>query len=138
MKVLFLCVANSARSQMAEGLARTKGGYFEVVESAGSSPSGFVRPLAVEAMKEVGVDISKNTSKSIEVFDLDAFDAIVTLCAEEVCPLAPPEKRLDWSTPDPAVDVEGETEEQKLQRFRVARDEIERKMDAHIASNPKQ
>ena len=72
MKILFLCVANSARSQMAEGLAKTKG-FFEVVESAGSSPSGSVRPLAVKAMEEVGIDISSHTSKDMKTFgDLSA------------------------------------------------------------------
>ena len=138
MKVLFLCVANSARSQMAEGLARTKGGFFEVVESAGSSPSGSVRPLAVEAMKEIGVDISKHYSKAMSVFDLKTFDAVVTLCAEEICPLVPaPCRPLDWAVEDPAGDFPGESHEQKLQRFRVARDAINAKMDAYIAENSK-
>ena len=88
----------------------------------------------MKAMEEVGIDISSHTSKDMKTFgDLSAFDAVVTLCAEEICPLVPKEKHLDWAVEDPAGDFEGETEEQKLQRFRVARDAIEKKMDAYIA-----
>ena len=131
MKVLFLCVANSARSQIAEGLAR-KSGFFEVVESAGSNPSGSVRPLAIEAMKEIGIDITSHTSKSLNSLDLNSFDFIVTLCAEEICPVVLDRtKHLHWPVEDPAVDND-ETQEQKLERFRKARKEIDQKINDFI------
>lgn len=139
MKVLFLCVANSARSQIAEGLAKNRySDFFSVVESAGSKPSGFVRPLAIEAMKEIGIDISSHTSDCMDKFDLNSFDAVVTLCAEEICPAAilkDRSKHLDWGVEDPAGDFPGETHEQKLQRFRVAIAEIEKKMKDYIAKH---
>ncbi len=132
---MFLCVANSARSQIAEGLAKGKP-FFSEVESAGSAPSGAVRPLAVAAMKEVGIDISGHTSKDMADFDLNAFDAVVTLCAEERCPvvlLKEKAKHLHWPFADPAGDFPGESEEQKLDRFRKARDDINAKLDAFVA-----
>ncbi len=101
--VLFLCVANSARSQMAQGLARHYFGDKIKAFSAGSQPSGHVNPLAVQVMADAGIDISTHTSKSIDVFDLSTIDLVVTLCAEEVCPIVPGKvKRLHWPITDPA------------------------------------
>lgn len=120
--LLFLCVANSARSQMAEGLARQHFGRSVVVQSAGSRPSK-VNPLAVRVMREVGIDISKQTSKSVDAIEADTIDTVVTLCAEEVCPafLKLP-RRLHWPLVDPASATG--TEAERLQCFRDVRDEI--------------
>ena len=132
--ILFMCVANSARSQMAEGLARQmarKRGLTDLhVSSAGSHPDR-VRPEAMEVLEEVGIDISDHASKGLDAIDLDTVDLVVTLCAEEVCPTFPePVERLHWPINDPATD-EGDNEadeEEGLQLFRDARDEIERKL----------
>ena len=122
--VLFLCVANSARSQMAEGLARHLFGDGVRVQSAGSAPSR-VNPLAIEAMAEVGIDLCTHGSKSVETIDPDGVDLVITLCAEEVCPLllsrAP---RMHWPLQDPDRKHEDLTHEERLQHFRVARDQI--------------
>ena len=124
--LLFLCVANSARSQMAEGLARQYYGRSVVVQSAGSRPSK-VHPLAVRVMREVGIDISHHTSKSVDSIEVDTIDTVVTLCAEEVCPaFLKLTRRLHWPLVDPAS-VTG-TEAERLQRFRDIRDEIAARM----------
>ena len=102
MSVLFLCVANSARSQLAEGLARARFGERLRVQSAGSRP-GAVHPLAIEIMREAKHDISAQRSKSVDDIDLDGIELVVTLCAEEVCPVFPrPVRRVHWPLPDPA------------------------------------
>ncbi|NBX74585.1 MAG: arsenate reductase ArsC [Alphaproteobacteria bacterium] len=131
-KIAFLCVANSSRSQMAEGLARALwAGRAEVV-SAGSAPTT-VNPLAVAAMAEVGIDISRHTSKSIAEIDVAGLDMIITLCAEEVCPYVPGQvQRLHWPLADPAVVVAGESEAQRLERFRAARDDIQVRLEKSI------
>lgn len=127
-RLMFLCTGNSARSQMAEGLARSLlGGTWEVF-SAGLEPKG-VHPLAVRAMAEIGIDIRAQTSKPIDPALLDRMDLIVTLCddAAERCPVTPPHvRRLHWSLPDPAA-VEG-AEEQRLAAFRRVRDELVRRI----------
>jgi len=84
--ILFLCVANSARSQMAEGLARNLFGDEMRIQSAGSRPSR-VNPFAIRVMAEVGIDISGHTSKSVDTISPDDVDLVITLCAEEVCPV---------------------------------------------------
>ncbi len=122
--ILFLCVANSARSQMAEGLARDFFGKTAKVLSAGSAPA-CVNPYAVKVMAEIGIDISAHTSKSVDSIDLSKMDLIITLCADEVCPVVPVKvKRLHWPLPDPASDDPNLTLEQLLTRFRTARDDI--------------
>lgn len=122
MRILFLCVANSARSQMAEGLARSIFGSKATVESAGSVPSR-VHPLAVTALKEIGIDISNHKSKSVDSIDLNGLDLVITLCAEEVCPVVPVKtKKLHWPLLDPAR--EAEDEEEKAERFRETREEL--------------
>jgi arsenate reductase len=126
--ILFLCVANSARSQLAEGLAKSIFGSGSVVESAGSEPSGKVQPFAVEVLREFDIDISKNWSKSIEQLSpdfLESLDLVITLCAEEVCPTLPSSaKRLHWPVKDPASVPECE----KANAFRTARNEIREKL----------
>lgn len=130
MKLLFLCVANSARSQLAEGLAKSFFGGRAEVWSAGSDPSGKVQPWAVEVLEESGIDISKNWSKAINDLPenfLSDLDFVITLCAEEVCPtLSSRAKRLHWPIPDPAGH-EGSREVQ-LDRFRAARDVIQQRL----------
>ena len=121
MHILFLCVANSARSQMAEGLARKMLAGKANIQSAGSKPSK-VNPYAVQVMKEIGIDISSHYSKPVTSINLEKVDLIITLCAEEVCPVVPTKiKQLHWPIPDPTG--EGEAEIQ-LGRFRQARERI--------------
>ena len=121
--LLFLCVANSARSQMAEGLARSMAPSL-AIQSAGSRPSR-VNPYAIEALAEIGIDISAQTSKSVETLDPAGIDLVITLCAEEVCPLflGGAEKRR-WPIPDPASDDPTLSPGDLRTRFRTARDEI--------------
>jgi arsenate reductase (thioredoxin) len=122
MKIAFLCVANSARSQMAEGLARNIWGMRHAVFSAGSQPTK-LNPLALRAMQEIGVDITHYSSKGFDALPLGELDYVVTLCAEEVCPhVVSPAKRLHWPTPDPAS-VQG-SEQMQMEAFRDARDAI--------------
>ncbi|WP_306006852.1 arsenate reductase ArsC [Aquicoccus porphyridii] len=125
MRILFLCVANSARSQMAEGLARALlPASFEVV-SAGSDP-GTLNPLAVRAMSELGIDISDHWSKPLEQVSPDTADLIVTLCAEEVCPFVPGTvQRLHWPITDPAPAGD-------IAAFRTARDEIKARIETLV------
>lgn len=124
--VLFLCVANSARSQMAEGIARSLAPRGVTISSAGSSP-GSVRPEAVRALAEIGIDISGHRSKGLESIDPGSVDAVVTLCAEEACPALPGKaRRIIWELHDPAG-VAG-TEEDRLDAFRAVRDELRRRL----------
>ncbi len=130
MNILFMCVANSARSQLAEGLARS---IFPeaTIESAGSHP-GKLNPFAVKAMEEVGIDISKHYSKALDELSPRFFvglDYIITLCAEEVCPtvVAQNAKRLHWPFPDPAS-KEPFADDVLLKRFRDARDYIKKRL----------
>lgn len=123
-RLLFLCVANSARSQMAEGLARHLLGNQVEVMSAGSQPSQ-VHPYAIEAMAEIGIDLSIQASKSVASIDLFKADLVITLCADEVCPVLPGRiKRLHWPIADPAAHEPAAPRDAVLQRFRAARDQI--------------
>lgn len=132
-RILFLCVANSARSQMAEGLARKILGNTIEVLSAGSQPST-VNPCAVAAMAEIGIDISAHRSKSVETIDVTKVDLVITLCAEEVCPVLPGRvRRLRWPIPDPAS-KEIRPDEEMRERFRAARDRIRERIEAFAAS----
>jgi arsenate reductase (thioredoxin) len=127
-RVLILCTGNSARSQMAEGLLRHAGGARFEVFSAGTEP-GRVNPLAIEAMREIGIDISGHRSKSVEEFRGQEFDYVITVCdkANENCPVFPGHtKRIHWSFDDPAA-ADGE-DEAKLRIFRRVRDEIESRL----------
>lgn len=124
--ILFLCVANSARSQMAEGLARALAPPDVAIESAGSEPSR-VNPFAIEAMAELGIDITSHVSKGVSDIDGATVDTVITLCAEEVCPVwLGHAHRLHWGLPDPAA-AEG-THEHRLAAFRTVRDELRRRL----------
>lgn len=124
MRVLILCTANSARSQMAEGLLRCEAGTSWEVYSAGTNPTR-VRTEAVDVMREAGIDISGHRSKSVDEFAGKDFDYVITVCdnARENCPVFPAgAHRIHWSIKDPAS-IEG-TEEERLDAFRRARDEL--------------
>jgi arsenate reductase (thioredoxin) len=127
MNILFMCVANSARSQLAEGLAKRIFGDKAWIESAGSQPKN-VNPYAIQVLDEIGIDISKAHSKSYEQLSpafIANLDYIITLCAEEVCPVigSKSAKRLHWPFTDPAS-KEPFSEEEMLNRFRTAREGI--------------
>ncbi len=129
--VLFLCVANSARSQMAEGIARSLAPKGVSVSSAGSEPSR-VNPLAIRALDEIGVDIRSHRSKSVDEIDPTGVDAVITLCAEEVCPVfLGKAHRVHWGLPDPAG--AGATEDEQLEAFRNVRDELQRRLSILFA-----
>jgi arsenate reductase len=129
MRILFLCVANSARSQMAEGLARDLLGDRATVMSAGSMPAQ-LNPNAIEAMAEIGIDISNHRSKSVGEIDPGSIDLVVTLCAEEVCPVLPGRvRRLHWPIADPASTNPALTPEDMRTRFRAAREQIKARIE---------
>lgn len=127
-QVLILCTGNSARSQMAEGLLRARGGGRFEVYSAGTRPTR-VRDEAVEVMREAGVDISAHRSKSVEEFEGQEFEYVITVCdnARESCPIFPGRtERIHWSFDDPAA-ADGSREE-RLAVFRRVRDEIDARL----------
>ena len=131
--LLFLCVANSARSQMAEGLARKLFGDRVRVQSAGSNPSR-VNPYAVEVMREAGVDLATHSSKSVDTIDAASVDTVITLCAEEVCPVfLGSVRRLRWPIQDPASDDPTLSRDEMLTRFRTARDQIQGRLEVLAA-----
>lgn len=135
-RILFLCVANSARSQMAEGLACEMLGDRAEVMSAGSQPAT-VNPRAIRAMAEIGIDISGHRSKSIDEFEPAGLDLVVTLCDEEVCPALPSGvKHLHWPIPDPAVkgDTASWPDEAMMKRFRAARDTLMKKLETFFGN----
>lgn len=133
-RVLILCTGNSARSQMAEGLLRHLAGDKFDVESAGTIAS-FVRPQAIAAMAEIGIDISGHRSKCLDEFLGEPFDFVITVCdnAAENCPVFPGKaKRIHWSFNDPAEAAGSEAEQ--LTVFRRVRDEIEEKLMGFAAT----
>ncbi|MBM4227687.1 MAG: arsenate reductase ArsC [Gammaproteobacteria bacterium] len=120
----FLCVANSSRSQMAEGLARVLFSDRTKVSSAGSRPTQ-VNPRAIAVMREIGIDIGGQRAKSVESVLGEEVDLVITLCAEEVCPVLPGTvRRLHWPIADPVTDDPTLSEAEHLARFRTAREEI--------------
>lgn len=132
--VLFLCVANSARSQIAEGLARALAPPGFHFLSAGSAPRA-LNPLAVTALAEVGIDISRQQSKSVDDIALEGVDTVVTLCAEEVCPVVPARvQHLHWPLPDPAATT-GTTAE-RVAAFRATRDRLRQLLPQLWANEP--
>src|SRR5262245_32753810 len=132
--ILFLCVANSARSQMAEGLARMMFGDRATIQSAGSQPSR-VNPYAIEVMQELGADLAKHTSKSVATIDPASVDTVITLCAEEVCPVLLGQlRRLQWPIVDPASTDPTLSRDEMLRRFRTARDTIRAKLEQFAAT----
>lgn len=125
-RVIFVCVENSNRSQMAEAFARIHGTGTVEAFSAGSRPSGRINPKAVAAMKEIGYDLTSHTSKGLEAFNGKDFDAAVTMGCGDECPLVVAKRRLDWEIPDP--------KERPPERFREVRDLIETKVKALLQS----
>jgi arsenate reductase len=124
--ILFLCVANSARSQMAEGIARALAPSGVSICSAGSAPAR-VRPQAVEVLREIGVDIRAHRSKPVDQIDAASVDAAITLCAEEVCPVFLGRAwRLHWAMPDPAATA-GSAED-VLEAYRAVRDRLRERL----------
>lgn len=132
-KILVLCTGNSARSQMGEGLFRAEGGDRYEVFSAGTRP-GIVRPEAIAAMKEIGIDISSHRSKSVDEFAGRTFDYVVTVCdnARDSCPVFPATERIHWSLEDPAA-VEG-SEAERMGAFRQVRNRIHERVKALFAN----
>ncbi len=130
--ILFLCVANSARSQMAEGLARMLLGENVRVMSAGSEPST-VNPYAIEVMRELGVDLTTHHSKSVHTIDPATVDTVITLCAEEVCPVfLGRARRLHWPIADPASKTPSVSREEMFARFRSARDDLRARLEDFV------
>lgn len=132
LKVMFLCTGNSCRSQMAEGLARELGKGLIEVYSAGLIPAG-VNPWAIRAMRDLGIDISGQKSKTIDKKLLRTMDIVVTLCdnAAEACPWTPPEiKRVHWPIKDPVGTVG--SEEKIMREFHRARDQIKEKIQVFV------
>ena len=126
--VLVLCTGNSCRSHLAEGILQAALGDMYRVESAGSKPAGYVHPLGIKAMAEIGIDISDHRSKHLDEFLSDQVETVITVCgnADQVCPMYPGQvARFHWGFDDPAH-AQG-TEEQILNEFRRVRDEIKAK-----------
>ena len=132
LRVLILCTGNSARSQMAEGFLRDMAGDRVEVASAGVAPTQ-VRPEAIEAMKEIGIDISNHRSKSVDELITQAFDYVITVCdnANQHCPMFPGAcRRVHWSVEDPAA-VEGD-DKIRLAAFRRVRDDLRERLRKFI------
>ena len=132
IKVLFLCTGNSCRSHMAEGLLRAAAGDILEVHSAGSKPAGYVHPLAIKVLAEIGIDISAHRSKSMNDFLQDDIETVITVCgkADQVCPTYPGQvNRFHWPFDDPAHASGSESEQLKM--FRRVRDEIRARIKAY-------
>jgi protein-tyrosine-phosphatase len=125
-KVIFVCVENSNRSQMAEAFARIHSAGKVEAHSAGSRPSGRINPKAVEAMREVGYDLATHSSKGLDEFNGQEFDAAVTMGCGDECPLVVARRRLEWQIPDP--------KEMPPERFREVRGLIEAKVKELLQS----
>ena len=131
-RILILCTGNSCRSHLAEGILRQAAGNFLEVASAGSKPAGFVHPLAIRAMKEIGIDISEHTSKSMNDFLSSQIETVITVCgnADQACPVFPGQvNRHHWPFDDPAHATG--TEEEQMEVFRRVRDEIKKVFEAY-------
>ncbi|NDJ36761.1 MAG: arsenate reductase ArsC [Chloroflexi bacterium] len=134
-RILILCTANSARSQMAEGLLRDMAGSRFEIHSAGSEPST-VNPYAIRVMEAAGIDISDHRSKHLEEYLQTPFDIVITVCdkAAETCPVFPgPAERIHWGFPDPAA-VEG-TDAEKMAAFSRVRDAIRDRLTTWLETN---
>lgn len=123
-KILFVCVENSCRSQMAEGFAKALGGVKLEAYSAGSNPSGKVNPEAIKVMRQIGIDISTAKSKGFNELAVKEFDYVVTMGCQDICPFVPAKKHIDWEIEDP----KGKGEES----FRQTRDQIKEKVESLI------
>jgi arsenate reductase len=129
--ILFLCVANSARSQMAEGIARSLAPAETKIWSAGSRPTS-VRPEAIAVLKEIGIDITGRRAKAVSAIPAAEVDTVITLCGEEECPVfLGKATRLHWGLPDPAA--VGGSEAERLDAFRKVRDELRRRIRSFFA-----
>jgi arsenate reductase len=132
--VLILCTGNSCRSHLAEGILRAAAGGILEVASAGSKPAGYVHPLAIRVMAEIGIDISQHRSKHLSEFLQRPVETVITVCgnADQVCPTFPGQvNRYHWGFDDPAHATG--TEEQQLAVFRRVRDEIRKVFEAYAA-----
>ena len=132
--ILILCTGNSCRSHLAEGILRAAVGDLANVQSAGSKPSGYVHPLAVKAMAEIGMDISGHRSKHMDEFLNQPVHTVITVCgnADQACPVFPGQvERHHWPFDDPAHATGREAEQMEV--FRRVRDEIRRKFEAYAA-----
>ena len=132
-RVLVLCTGNSCRSQMAEALFESLSNGAWQAESAGSKPSGYVHPLAIEAMRELSIDISDHKSKSLDQFQDEPFELVVTVCdnAKDACPVFPAaQQHQHWPFDDPA-DATG-SDEAKMDVFRRVREEIRQRIAAYL------
>ena len=132
--VLILCTGNSCRSHLAEGILRAAGNDLFRVASAGSKPAGYVHPLAIKAMEEIGIDISGHHSKHLSEFLNESVETVITVCgnADQACPMFPGQvNRHHWGFDDPAH-ASG-SEEEQLTVFRRVRDEIRRVFEAYAA-----
>lgn len=132
--VLILCTGNSCRSHLAEGILRAVAGDFLNVQSAGSKPAGYVHPMAIQVMREIGMDISTHHSKHMNEFLEQPVETVVTVCgnADQACPVFPGQmNRHHWGFDDPAHATG--SEEEKLAVFRRVRDEIKRVFEAYAA-----
>lgn len=119
-RVLFVCVENSCRSQMAEAFARIHGGDAVAAYSAGSRPSGVVNPRAIEVMAELGYPLDRHASRGLDALPDDPFDAVVTMGCGDACPHVPARLREDWAIPDP--------KDLPLEQFREIRDDLGRRV----------
>jgi len=132
--ILILCTGNSCRSHLAEGILRAAAEGVVEVASAGSKPAGYVHPLAVQVMREIGIDISGHHSKHLNEFLTQDVETVITVCgnADQVCPTFPGQvNRYHWGFDDPARAAG--TEEEQLAVFRRVRDEIRRVFEAYAA-----
>ncbi|MEX2043823.1 MAG: arsenate reductase ArsC [Opitutus sp.] len=132
--ILILCIGNSCRSQMAEGLLRAAAGDLVEVRSAGSKPAGLVQPRAIQVLQDIGIDISGHRSKHVSEFFEQEIATVITVCgdADDACPMFPGKAvRHHWAFSDPSH-MEG-TDEEILREFRRVRDEMKRIFDAYAA-----
>jgi len=133
-RVLFLCTGNSARSQMAEGLLRHLGRERFEAFSAGTHPKG-LHPRSIEAMEELGIDISRQTSKDVSIYINEQFDYVITVCdrAKQQCPVFPGAEPIHWGFDDPAEAPSN----RQMETFRRVRDEIQQRLRLFLLANPK-
>jgi arsenate reductase (thioredoxin) len=137
--VLILCTGNSCRSHLAEGILRSAAGDLIEVQSAGSKPAGYVHPLAIGVMKEIGIDISGHRSKHLNEFLQKPIETVITVCgnADQACPMFPGQvNRYHWGVDDPAHATG--SEEEKLAVFRRVRDEMKLVFEAYAAGRKDQ
>lgn len=133
-RVLILCTGNSCRSHMAEGILRAAGGDLFEVHSAGSNPAGYVHPMAIEALKEIGIDISSHDSKHMDTFLDRDINTVITVCgnADQACPAFPGQvERYHWGFFDPAKATG--TDEEAMNCFREIRDQIKLVFEAYVS-----